>query len=521
MARIDAADAARSRRFGYDGQGRLIFEARGDGTPEGTDTVGYAYDAVGNRLSREDGTRSRDYVYAPDANRLDETGRQDLSYDARGNLLEDRGGRRGFAYDATNRMSAYYKNGELKAEYDYDAHGRRIRKRLARADGDGTKSLRYVYDLEGRLLSETARRDDRRALRAKDLVWLGSVAIAQVERRVKADGTTRKADVLSLHADHLGAPREARGTDGTVVWRWDGDAFGAAMGGMRAVDRDPDGDGTRTEVALRFPGQYHDRESGLFYNHHRDYDPKLGRYVQSDPIGLQGGMNRYAYVGGDPVNYVDPTGLDRWICSGTRIYDHTHRKWISGSFVKGQCRSVGGTLGGGNVHIPGGSGSGGVPFADADGNVIISDFRTKNNTDTCLRVGTPRGDITVPPGYSAIRMGGSHLPAYLSNPSGDPVMSAEWALATNSAANDFVNNNNFATIVLRIGTGLGSAGIAIAGMSSAGAVVGGSAVAISGTTVGIVSLPVAVATTMTAVAGGVNAEGVDTVCPINSDFTGI
>ena len=110
--------------------------------------------------------------------------------------------------------------------------------------------------------------------------------------------------MLHLYGDHLDTPRLATDSMGNTVWRWEGRAFGET-----APVTDPDGDRKHVSVNLRFAGQYYDQESGLHYNWHRYYDPKTGRYVTSDPIGLAGGMNTYAYVGGNPLFWIDPLGL--------------------------------------------------------------------------------------------------------------------------------------------------------------------------------------------------------------------
>ncbi len=98
--------------------------------------------------------------------------------------------------------------------------------------------------------------------------------------------------------DHLNTPQMLIRPNGAIVWQGQYDAFGEVTQ-------------TNTQVSnpLRFPGQYQDDETGLHYNWYRYYDNSIGRYVTSDPIGLDGGVNTYGYVYGNPLKYFDPYGL--------------------------------------------------------------------------------------------------------------------------------------------------------------------------------------------------------------------
>uniref|UniRef100_UPI001B80340B RHS repeat domain-containing protein n=1 Tax=Desulfobulbus elongatus TaxID=53332 RepID=UPI001B80340B len=115
------------------------------------------------------------------------------------------------------------------------------------------------------------------------------------------------------HTDHLGTPLRLTDSSGAVVWAADYQPFGRANLLVNTVENN-----------LRFPGQYFDAETGLHYNWHRYYDPDIGRYLSADPIGLEAGINLYAYVNNDPVNWIDIWGLCRK--SGEGVMDCVNRQ---------------------------------------------------------------------------------------------------------------------------------------------------------------------------------------------------
>lgn len=132
-------------------------------------------------------------------------------------------------------------------------------------------------------------------------------------------GMFRGGKLFAVHPDHLGTPRLLTNEDNEPVWQWPYSAFGdnkptgvlkATPNPRTALTNQPQllRATTPIEFNLRMPGQYHDAETGLAYNYYRTYSSSKGRYTQPDLIGLEGGPNRFSYVGGSPLDRSDPTG---------------------------------------------------------------------------------------------------------------------------------------------------------------------------------------------------------------------
>ncbi|MBC3862030.1 RHS domain-containing protein [Undibacterium jejuense] len=123
---------------------------------------------------------------------------------------------------------------------------------------------------------------------------------------IKTKNSSGQDTIAYYHNDHLQTPMQATDKAGNIVWSASYTPFGRATVTTPAVTTDK----ATITSKLRFPGQYEDQETGLHYNYNRYYDPQTGRYVTSDPIGLNGGINTYAYVGGNPVSGTDPSELE-------------------------------------------------------------------------------------------------------------------------------------------------------------------------------------------------------------------
>ncbi len=345
------ANANTTWNVGYDSVGRITsFNVTGSSS----NTAGFGYDANGNRSSStrvvNGWSTNRSYTVGASNNRLtgfsQTTGGATTSvvygYNANGDLTGD--GLRSYGYDAEGRLSTATTgatDSSPTTRYAHNALGQRVFKtEPLYPPGQGDESdpgfwsslvafftkmwspstsqaeqlgYAYVYDEQGTLVAEIGSGGTNSAGQAS-YIYLptasGPMPIAAV-----INGNT-----YAVHSDHLNTPRRLSNEASQPAWQWRYSAFGeeepttAAKRFTGAETVPSTGSTSATPIAfnLRYPGQYADAESGLFYNYFRSYDARVGRYSQPDPIGLQGGWSRVGYVDANPLRFVDPFGLDRW-----------------------------------------------------------------------------------------------------------------------------------------------------------------------------------------------------------------
>ena len=246
----------------------------------------YEYNAIGDRkskISMLNAQATGTYTYKPRTHHLIATGDLTRTYDANGNTisLSHDGNTFDLAYDARNRLSTTSSGGQVIAHYTINAKGERT------AKTKGATEDRYAYDESSHLLGECG-------TTCRDYVWLTDIPVGLID-----EGTSTA--IHYVHADGLGTPRSATGQSGKMSWTW-------------SYSRNPFGEQHPLEhglaLNLRFAGQYHDEESALSQNIHREFDSASARYAQADPLGHRAGPNVYAYASGTPLSHTDPLGLD-------------------------------------------------------------------------------------------------------------------------------------------------------------------------------------------------------------------
>ncbi|WP_249820634.1 RHS repeat-associated core domain-containing protein, partial [Escherichia coli] len=253
----------------------------------------WQYDAAGNMLGRRAGERATAENSVVPFNRLMSYRGVHYRYDEFGRAVEKEGrsGTQSYRYDAEHRM-VEVTTARGTYRYVYDALGRRTEKQHISPDGKPYNRTKFLWD--GMRLAQESRPE------GTDSLYIyrdpGSYEpLARVDKAGK-EGPNR---ILYFHTDVNGAPEEMTDSDGRIVWE-----TGYQVWGNTIQEKDHG----RVEQNLRYQGQYLDRETGLHYNLHRYYDPDVGRFMVTDPIGLAGGINLYAYAP-NPLGWIDPLGL--------------------------------------------------------------------------------------------------------------------------------------------------------------------------------------------------------------------
>lgn len=298
----DSSAKVLDQAFGYDKVGRLTGISYLNASPVTSWSI--TYDANGNRtgvMQTVNGQNSiTTYNRASGSNRLSSmstvSSNRSFTYDQVGGTLSDSNPQGAYqtAYRLNGRLQGVLRNNAV-TYFEYNALGQRIVK-----TGNTIPSTTVaVYDPNtGLPLGEY----DLMGQASTEYVWVGGTPVAMLQTD-PATGSTGEPKAYWIYPDHLNTPRVVVDSANQVRWTWLADPFG-----VQAPNENPSNVGPVT-LNLRFPGQSYDKETGLNYNYFRDYDPSTGRYIQSDPNGLAGGINTYAYVGGNPISWIDLRGL--------------------------------------------------------------------------------------------------------------------------------------------------------------------------------------------------------------------
>lgn len=300
--------------YAYDAQDRLIASSARDARTGQEDHRRYFADGIGNRLlGQEQGSTSAGGYQDASSRPLDadRAGRQE-------GVAANR-----YIWQAGGLLAGVSRGAQSLVSFRYNYRGERVEKR-------GAQGSRY-YLYENRKLAAELDKDGRLL---RQYIYLGEQPIALLddsgdasapalergrETQLAADLATAwrawvggGARLAWLHNNHLGATEVVTGEAGEVLWQARYHAFGRPVVlAQRAGFR----------LDLRLPGQLEDEETGLFYNDHRYYDPDTGRYISPDPLGLRGGINSYAYARGNPLRFIDPSGLLLFAFDGTNNSD--------------------------------------------------------------------------------------------------------------------------------------------------------------------------------------------------------
>jgi len=324
--------------YAYDGLGQLL---RTEDAPTQVAIDTYTYDLTGNRTSHITSTGTTAYTYEVGSHRLESVGVATRTYDAAGNTTSIGGTALEFAYDDAGRLAQAKSMGIPTMNYAYTGRGERVRRYI------GSSNVYSLYDESGRWIGEY----DDTGSPIQQIIWMDDLPVGLL-----ANGN----QTHYIEPDHVGSPRVVvEAARNVPVWTWNlkGEAFGAT-----SPDQNPDGDANIFVFDMRFPGQRFDTATGLNYNYFRDYEPGSGRYVQSDPIGLYGGISTYAYVESNPLTYVDHLGLAVYLCSRPVNVDWvpmSMRPYLRHMWVKTSTTEAGM---GGECPVPG-QGCADVPYS--------------------------------------------------------------------------------------------------------------------------------------------------------------